>query len=85
MTGKNFTEDDKKKFIDLLNFVAKSAEFNGLNVQSVLEFTKLLSHAQQVILPKINDHILEIKRVVEAPQEAQPQAEAPKQSKAKKK
>jgi hypothetical protein len=86
MTGKNFTEDDKKKLIELLNFVAKNAEFNGLNVQSVLDFTKLLSHAQQVILPKINDHILEIKRVIEAPKEAEPQAaEISKPSKAKKK
>lgn len=83
MNGKHFTEDDKKKFIEFLNFVAKNAKFGEMNVEGILSFTKLLNHMQVAILPKINDHILEIKRVIETPQE--PQAEPVKQSKAKKK
>jgi hypothetical protein len=83
MNGKHFTEDDKKKFIEFLNFVAKNAKFSEMNVESILSFTKLLNHMQVAILPKINDHILEIKRVIETPQE--PQAEPVKQSRAKKK
>jgi len=79
MTGKNFTEDDKKKFVEFLNTVAKNAKFNDLSIETIINFNRLLAHMQQVILTKINDHILEVKNVVEAPKE-----EPKKASKAKK-
>jgi glutaredoxin 2 len=83
MNGKSFTEDDKKKFVEFLNTVAKNAKFNDLTIESIINFNKLLAHMQQIILTKINDHILEVKNVVEAPQEAA--QEAPKKAaKAKK-
>jgi hypothetical protein len=68
MNGKNFTEDDKKKFVEFLNCVAKHASFQ-LNTEELINYFKLLSHMQSVMLPKINDHILEVKRVVESNQE----------------
>jgi hypothetical protein len=55
----SFTEDDKKKFIDFLNAVANHAEFK-LNTQELCEYFKLLAHMQQVMLPKIHEHILEV-------------------------
>jgi len=60
-----FNEDDKKKFIDYLNSVADSAKFE-MNTQQLCDYFKLLAHMQQVILPKINANILEVKKIVEA-------------------
>jgi len=59
MGKNNFTEKDKEQVIAFLNYIAKNATFTQ-SVQGSIEFVKLLSHMQQVILPKINDHILEI-------------------------
>ena len=64
----SFTQDDKKKVIDFLNFVAKKAEWQT-NTQEVVEYFKLLSFMQQTLLPKIDANILEIVKVVETPQE----------------
>jgi hypothetical protein len=63
-----FTEEDKKKVISFLNIIAKSAKFE-FDTQQVIEYFKLLSHMQQTILPKIEDNILEVKRIVEGKKE----------------
>lgn len=68
MTGNNFNEDDKKKVIEFLNTVAKHAKFE-MNTEQVIAYFKLISHMQQVILPKIDANILEVKQVVEAKEE----------------
>lgn len=62
MTGNHFTEDDKNKLIDLLNMVATKASFT-VDTKEAIEYVKLLGHVQKVILPKINEHILELKHV----------------------
>ena len=67
MTDLNFNEDDKQKFIEFLNAVAKHAKFD-MNTVELVAYFKLLSHMQQKILPKLDANILELKRVVEAPQ-----------------
>lgn len=59
-----FNEEDKKKFIDFLNMIAKHAKFE-MNTQELIEYFKLLSHMQTKMLPKIDANILEIKRIVE--------------------
>lgn len=64
MDKNKFTQDDKEKVIQFLNYVAKHANFN-FNTSEVINYFKLLSHMQQVILPKIESNILEIVRVVE--------------------
>lgn len=64
MDKNNLTEEDKKKFIEFLNLVAKGATFK-FNTEELIVYFKLLSHMQQVLLPKINSNILEVKRVVE--------------------
>lgn len=64
MDKNNLTEEDKKKFIEFLNLVAKGATFK-FNTEELIVYFKLLSHMQQVLLPKINSNILEIKKVVE--------------------
>lgn len=64
----SFTEEDKQKLIDFLNMVAKHATFN-LKTTEIIEYFKLLSFMQQVMLSKVNDNILEVKRVVEAEKE----------------
>ena len=66
MTGNKFTEEDKQKLIDYLNLVAKHARFDFDTNESIKHF-HLLSYMQQVLLPKINANILEIKRVIEDP------------------
>lgn len=66
MSGRNFSEDDKTKTIEFLNYVAKFAKFE-MNTEQLINYYKLLHHMQTSVLPKINDHILEVKRVIEAP------------------
>ena len=60
----SFKDEDRQKLIDFLNFIASKAEFK-MSTQEVIKYFGLLNHIQKVILPKINDHILEIKKVVE--------------------
>ena len=79
MDGK-FTEDDKQKAIDFLNFVTKHAKFK-LTVTENIELFKLLNWAQTSLVPKINSNILEVKRVVE-PEKPAAQAK-PRRGKAK--
>ena len=64
MQKNSFLEDDRQKFIDFLNMIADKAEFS-LKTDEVIKFYKLLAHMQQQILPKINENILEIKKIVE--------------------
>lgn len=59
-----FNEEDKNKFIQFLNLIAVKGEFN-LKTAEVITFFKLLQHMQTVVLPKINDNILEIVAVHE--------------------
>lgn len=68
MNQNSFTEEDKKKVIEFLNFVSKNAKFE-INTQEVVEYFKLLSFMQGTLLPKIDSNILQITRVVEAPLE----------------
>jgi hypothetical protein len=63
-----FNEEDKKKFIEFLNFVAKEAEFT-LKTDRILEYFKLLNYMQSSMLPKIDANILEVKKVIEAKDE----------------
>ena len=63
MLDNKFTEEDKKNVIDFLNMIAHHAEFK-LNTQELIQYFKLLSKMQQVILPKIDANIFEIKRII---------------------
>lgn len=63
MTGNNFTEEDKEKLIEFLNTVAEKAEFK-MDTKAVIKYFKLLSFMQQVLIPKIDQHILEVKKIV---------------------
>lgn len=71
MTELNFNEDDKQKFVEFLNMVAKHAKFD-MNTVELVAYFKLLSHMQQRMIPKIDANILELKKVIqtqEAPKE----------------
>lgn len=62
MDDKHFTEDDQSKLIDFLNMVATKAKFE-FDTAEVIKYFKLLLHMQKSILPKLNDHILEVKAI----------------------
>jgi len=79
MDNKSFSEADKDKVIDFLNLVATKAEFT-LKTEEVIKFYKLLAHMQQIVLPKIDAHILEVKRVVK-PDKAEPKKHSKKSKK----
>lgn len=64
----NFKEEDKQKFIEFLNMIAKNARFD-LNTGEIIQYFKLLSHMQQSILNKIDANILEVVKVVESEKE----------------
>lgn len=59
-----FTEEDKKKVIEFLNFVASKAKFE-VDTQEVIAYFKSLSYMQQELIPKISSNILEVKEVIE--------------------
>jgi len=60
----NFTDDDKKKVVEFMNIVAKKATFEMKTVE-IIEYFKLLSFMQQSLLPKIDKHVFEVKKIVE--------------------
>jgi hypothetical protein len=62
---KNFTEEDMKMVVEFLNLVAKHAKFE-LDTVQLIEYFKHLQFMQKSLLPKMNNHILEIKRLIEA-------------------
>ena len=72
-----FNEEDKTKFVEFLNNVAKHAKLE-LNTQELINYFKLLNHMQSVILPKLNANILEVIRVVEPEKEEKPKVKAKK-------
>lgn len=65
MSPGSFTEADQEKAIELLNFVAKNAVFKELETNQVIEYFKLLSWAQQELVPKLKANVLEVKAVRE--------------------
>jgi hypothetical protein len=64
MDKNKFTEDDKKKVIDFLNTVAENGKFE-FNTNAAIQYVRLLSFMQQVLIPKIESNVLEIKQVIE--------------------
>jgi len=60
-----FTDDDKQKVIQFLNFIAGKAKFD-VNTHEIIEYFKLLNHMQKHIIPKIDSNILEIVAVHDA-------------------
>lgn len=64
MGSNSFKDEDKEKFIEFLNMIAKHASFN-LNTKDLISYFHLLSHMQKILLPKIEQNILEVKRVIE--------------------
>jgi hypothetical protein len=66
----SFSEEDKKKFIEFLNMVATHGQFT-VSTGQMINYVKLLSHMQQVLLPKLDAHILEVLRVVTPPKEGE--------------
>lgn len=65
MTEHSFSQEDKDKLVSFLNFVAKHATFS-VNTHGVIEYYKLLNHMQTKLIPKVDSHILEVIKVVEA-------------------
>jgi hypothetical protein len=64
----NFTDEDKDKLVKFLNYIAQNATLKH-KTEGCIEYVKLLTFMQQVLLPKVNGHILEVKRIVEAEKE----------------
>ena len=77
MNGVNFSEDDKNKAVAFLNFVYKNAKWSFTSEES-FEYGKHVMNFNALI-KKIDEHILEIIRVTNAPKEA----DVPKPPKAK--
>lgn len=69
MDGLAFTEEDKKKLIDFMNMTATHAKLN-LDTQQLIVYFKLLSFMQQTLIPKVDAHILEVKRVIQPKSES---------------
>ena len=62
----SFTEEDKKKVVEFLNMTAIHADLT-MKTQKLIEYYKLLAFMQSSLLPKIDAHILEVKRVIDPP------------------
>lgn len=79
MKQKTFEEKDKENLVKLLNMM--HSKIQNLDGKEALEYHKLLSWAQQILLKKINDNIMGEMKVHEIPEE---KSEKPKAKKAKK-
>jgi hypothetical protein len=79
MGPQSFTEEDKKKLVEFVNYVAANATFTH-NTQGVISYFHLLSHMQKSIVPKVEAHILEVKRIVET-QPVEPEKKESKKGK----
>jgi hypothetical protein len=73
-----FKDEDKKKLVDFLNFIAEKGKFGDMQVSDVIKFYGLLSYMQKDLLPKIDAHVMEIKQVIEA--ENQEESESQEES-----
>jgi len=54
-----FNREDKESLVTFLNIVAAKAQFT-MNTSDIIKFFKLLQYVQTVILPKIDDNMLEV-------------------------
>lgn len=63
-----FNESDKEKIIDFLNLVAEKAELT-LKTKEAIRYYHLLSYMQNELLPKVEDNILEVTKVIESNKE----------------
>lgn len=59
-----FTDKDKDRVVDFLNFVSNHATFD-IKTPEIIKYFQLLSFMQKELLPKINNHVLEIKSIKE--------------------
>jgi hypothetical protein len=78
MDKNSFKDEDKDKLIEYLNFVASHAKFT-VDVKQQIEHVKLLNYLQHILLPKINNHVLEVLGVHETKPE--PKKPAPRAKK----
>ncbi len=67
----SFEEKDKERLVEFLNFVAKNAKFE-MQVPDIIKFYGLLNWAQQALLKKVNDNILEVKAIHEPEPKPEP-------------
>lgn len=65
MLDHKFTEADKTKLVDFLNFIATKATFPNWKTEDTVAHFKLLAHIQNIILPKIDANIFEMGKVVQ--------------------
>lgn len=64
MDKTSFKDKDAENLAKLLNIVAEKADFN-LKVKEVIELYGLLAWAQQDLMKKIKEHVLEVRAVHE--------------------
>lgn len=62
--NEKFTQEDKNKVIQYLNYVATKAEFT-MKTDDIIKYHRLLSFMQTELLPKMEANILEIKKITE--------------------
>lgn len=56
LKAKSFEEKDVENFAKLLNLM--HTKISGLDGKEAFEYFKLMSWAQQTMMPKIKDHVL---------------------------
>lgn len=85
-TRAGWSDKDKEKIVELLNFIAVKAKFE-MDVKECIKFYGLLNWAQQELIRKIDMSILEVKAIREpepAPEpEPQPKSRGRGKSSAK--
>lgn len=62
----SLTENDKKKTIEFVNFIAVHAKFSDMTTQDIIQYYGLLSFVQKTLIPKLEANILEVEQVIEA-------------------
>lgn len=60
-----FNQSDKEKLVDFLNMVANKAQFD-MNTSDIIKYYHLLAYIQKELLPKVEENILEVTKVIES-------------------
>lgn len=64
----SFTEKDVEKLVKFLNFINDKADFNNMKITDIITAYGLLAFCQTELKAKLEAHVFEVKKVVNAPE-----------------
>lgn len=69
MHENKFTEKDKEKLIEYVNFISTKAKFDDFTTQDAIKYFGMLTFIQKQLIPKVEANIFEMGEVINAPKD----------------